>query len=37
MTPKSAPSDSQFDLDFLIKVVGEAKLQLSCCCSLSWV
>ena len=25
MTPKSAPSDSQFDLDFLIKVVGEAK------------
>jgi len=25
MTPKSIPSHSQFDLDFLIKVVGEAK------------
>jgi len=25
MTPKSRPSDSQFDLDFLLKIVGEAK------------
>ena len=25
MTPKSMPIDSQFDLDFLTKVVGEAK------------